>query len=140
MNEITGIVEKVLPIQEGVSKSGNAWKKLTVVIRRIDSQYNRYLALDTMHDADKHAAFLKPGMHVRLIWDVESREYNGRWYTNCTFIAVDEVSLGSPAPQPQWQQPQPRPYQAQPQQPQATYDPFATQYQPQAPTQQDLPF
>lgn len=81
--EIKGKVVQVLPIQEGVSKSNNPWKKATVIVEH-GEQYPKKVALENMRDADGFAS-LSVGTEGVFHIEVESREYNGRWYTsvNC---------------------------------------------------------
>lgn len=78
--EIKGKVVYNLGIQGGVSKSGKEWKKASLIVE-IPSQYPKNVALDNMKRADEFAS-LGVGTEGTFQIEVESREYNGRWYTS----------------------------------------------------------
>ena len=78
--EIKGKIIHVLPLQEGTSKAGNSWKKQEYVLETND-QYPKKVCFDLFGDkADQYRAEI--GDDVVLSFDIESREYNGRWYTD----------------------------------------------------------
>lgn len=78
--EIKGKIIHILPLQEGVSKAGNPWKKQEYVLETYD-QYPRKVCFDLFGDkADQYRAEI--GDDVILSFDIESREYNGRWFTS----------------------------------------------------------
>lgn len=95
--EIKGKVVYNLGIQSGVSKSGKEWKKASLVVE-IPSQYPKNVALDNMKRADEFAA-LEVGTEGTFQIEVESREYNGRWYTSvsCWNWAVSNGQTEPPA-------------------------------------------
>lgn len=77
--EIKGKIINVLPEVSGVSKAGNAWKKREYVLETMDN-YPKKVHFDFFGDkADQFP--LNAGDVVTLSFDIESREYNGRWYT-----------------------------------------------------------
>ncbi len=78
--EIKGKIIHVLPLQEGVSRAGNQWKKREYVLET-QEQYPRKVCFDFFGDkVDQYPAEI--GDEVTLSFDIESREYNGRWYTS----------------------------------------------------------
>lgn len=143
--EITGTIIQMLPLQEGTSKSGNAWKKQDCVLET-ESQYPRKVCFNLFGDnVDKFP--VQVGQKVTVSIDIESREFNGRWYTdvrawNIIYPQAQQVA------QPAYQQPpayQPQPTYQQPQ-PQQAYQQAYPQQQAVAPAPQqagvadDLPF
>lgn len=79
--EFQGIVKQVLPLESGVSKSGNQWSKASVIFDvTTNPQYPKLVKVSNMKKADVFAK-LTPGTKVNLKVEIESREYNGRWYT-----------------------------------------------------------
>ena len=77
--EVVGKIILKLPLQSGVSQAGNNWKKQEYVLETEDS-YPKKVHFDFFGDkADQFP--LNVGDRVRLSFDIESREYNGRWYT-----------------------------------------------------------
>ena len=84
-----GTVIRVLPVQEGVSKAGNAWRKGAFVIET-ESQYPRTICFNIWNNRiDEYA--LTEGDFVEVRFDVESREYMERWYTDVTAYSVSKV-------------------------------------------------
>lgn len=72
-------VNTVLPLVTGTSARGE-WKKQEVVFD-LPGEFNRKLCVGFWNDRAPEAAALRPGDRVALSVNVESREYNGRWYT-----------------------------------------------------------
>lgn len=72
-------VHMVLPLVTGQSARGE-WKKQDVIFD-LPGEFNRKLCVGFWNDRAVDAAALRPGDRVALSVNVESREYNGRWYT-----------------------------------------------------------
>ena len=73
------IIQKMEPVG-GVSKAGNQWKKQEYVLETLDS-YPKKVKFDFFGDrADQYP--LEVGDVITLSYDIESREFNGRWYTD----------------------------------------------------------
>lgn len=78
--ELEGKVIQDLPLIEGVSKAGNAWKKKEWVLETL-GQYPKKVKIQFFGDrADKNQ--LEVGRTYVIGIDIESREFNGRWYTD----------------------------------------------------------
>lgn len=95
--EIKGTIIQALPEQSGVSKAGNAWKKREYVIENTEGQFPRKVCFTCFGDnADRIQ--LTPGQRVTVHFDLESREYNGRWYTEVRAWRADvEPDAAAPA-------------------------------------------
>lgn len=83
--EIKGKVIQALPIEGGTSKSGNQWQKASLIVETAENpQYPKKVKISNMKNAE---AFSKIAIGSEVIFkvEIESREYNGRWYTelNC---------------------------------------------------------
>lgn len=77
--EISGKIIVALPEMSGVSKAGNAWKKREYVLETQET-YPKKIHFDFFGDrADQFP--LAVGDDITLSFDIESREYNGRWFT-----------------------------------------------------------
>lgn len=88
--EIKGKIIHVLPLQEGVSKAGNPWKKQEYVLETLE-QYPKKVCFDLFGDkADQYRAEI--GDEVVLSFDIESREYNGRWFTSIRGWKLEKAS------------------------------------------------
>lgn len=81
--KIRATVTQVLGVQSGTSKAGNAWSKATIIVETCE-QYPKKVALNNMRNPNEFAA-LTPGIVASFDFEIESREFNGRWYTeaNC---------------------------------------------------------
>ena len=102
--ELIGKIIQVLPLQEGVSKAGNAWKKQEYILETLGTQYPRKVCFNLFGDnVDKFP--MQVGQDVTVSIDLESREFNGRWYTdvrawNVLLLRVWQPLLPSPPLQP----------------------------------------
>ena len=95
--EITGKIIAVLPERGGVSKTGNEWKMQEYVLETHE-QYPRKMCFNVF-GADKIAQFnIQAGEEMTVSFDINAREYNGRWYND---IRAWKVERGSAAPQMQ---------------------------------------
>lgn len=113
---VDGIITNVLPVQSGVGKSsGKEWHKQTAVLQTSE-QYPKSIAFDMFND---RIIPLQVGQSVHVQISIESREYQGRWYTNVNAISVEQAApMGASQPMPYPQTPQ-QTYQQAPQQAQA---------------------
>ena len=78
--EFEGVVFRKLPEVTGSSARG-AWKKQDVVFE-IPSEFSRKICVTFFGDRAEDAAGLNEGDNVTVSVNVESREYNGKWYTD----------------------------------------------------------
>jgi hypothetical protein len=85
--EITGKVLQVLQPVTGEGKNG-AWKKQEFIIETMD-QYPKKVILQAWGDKAAVVQNLTPGTEVKVSFNPESREYNGRWYTDLRAWRID---------------------------------------------------
>lgn len=100
---IVGEVSHILPLQEGVAKSGKAWKSQSFVLSVKEDKYVDAYCFNAF--GDKVDRIPELGQQVSVKFDIRSREYNGRWYTELNLFSVEPVPLSgdprpAPAPQP----------------------------------------
>ena len=94
--EVTGKIILALPEMTGVSKAGNPWKKREYVLETFES-YPRKIHFDFFGEkADQFQ--LQVGQNIKLSFDIESREYNGRWFTSIRGWKVDPADGDAQAP------------------------------------------
>ena len=97
--EISGRIIAVLPEQGGVSKAGNEWKKQEYVLETHD-QYPKKVCFQ-IFGADRIAqAAIQPGEELTVSFDIDSREYQGRWYTSINAWKVDRPAVAQPQAAP----------------------------------------
>lgn len=86
--DIKGRVIQLLALQTGEGKNGT-WKKQDFVIET-DGQYPKKVCISAWGDKINESA-LQVGNEVNVSFDVESREYNGRWYTDLKAWKIDTL-------------------------------------------------
>lgn len=78
--EVTGKIIVALPEVSGTSKAGNAWKKREYVLETQET-YPRKVFFNFFGDrVDQYP--LNIGDTVTVSFDIDSREFNGRWFTD----------------------------------------------------------
>ena len=106
--DFLGRVVQVIGETNGISKAGNPWKKKEWVVETF-GQYPRKVKLQCFGDrAD--LINLEMGKDYTLYVDLDSREFNGRWYTDVSVYRVEEynVQVNQPVGQPGGFQPAPQ--------------------------------
>ena len=78
MNYTAKLVQ-VLPLQKGAGKNGE-WKKQDIIVET-EGQYPKKVCVSFWGDKINEPQ-LRIGAQLKIDFDVESREYNGRWYTD----------------------------------------------------------
>ncbi len=68
-----------MPLQTGQGKNGE-WRKQDFVIET-QAQYPKKVCISVWGDKIDQSS-LKEGQDVTVSFDVESREFNGKWYTD----------------------------------------------------------
>lgn len=87
--DFVGVVYRVLPIQSGTSARGQ-WQKQEVVFELPD-EFSRKVCVTFFGDRVSDAASLQVGEKVNVSVNIESREYNGRWYTDVRAWRIQKV-------------------------------------------------
>jgi len=92
--KVSGKITKILPPQNGTTKSGTHWTKMTFVIDNGD-QYNSTFAFEIWKD-EKVRAFNEHyniGDFVVVDFNVDTSEYNGKFYTNLKAWKVEKSDM-----------------------------------------------
>lgn len=96
--EVKGrIIQKLDPLS-GTSKAGNQWSKQEYVLETIEN-FPRKIFFDFFGDRANQYP-LNVGDLVNLSFDIESREYQGRWYTSIRGWKAEKIDENAVAPQP----------------------------------------
>ncbi|HMG14001.1 MAG TPA: DUF3127 domain-containing protein [Saprospiraceae bacterium] len=97
--EIRGKIIQTLPLQTGEGKNGT-WKKQEYILETLES-YPKKICFNVW--GEKVDQFLiKDEETITLHFDLESREFNGRWYTDVKAWRVDR-NIGGSQPENQQQ-------------------------------------
>lgn len=77
--QLTAKLIQLLPIQTGNGKNGQ-WKKKDIIVET-DGQYPKKVCVSIWGDKINESQ-LQIGNILKIDFDVESREYNSKWYTD----------------------------------------------------------
>jgi len=90
--QLTAKLVEVLPLQTGTGKNGE-WKKQDIIVET-DGQYPKKISISIWGDKISSSQ-LQIGNMLKIDFDIESREYNGRWYTDIKAWKVETESTGT---------------------------------------------
>lgn len=101
---LKGKITQVFPMEQGLSKStGNEWAKQSYLLET-DEQYPRKVIYSVFGKQRIADCEVQVGDAVKAYIDIESREFQGRWYTNVNAYKVeldlDDVQTQAPVPDP----------------------------------------
>lgn len=99
--EVTGKIIVALPEVGGTSQKGNVWKKREYVLETQET-YPRKVFFNFFGDRVDQFP-LQVGQVVKISFDIDSREYNGRWYVECRAWKAEDANaagMGVPTPAP----------------------------------------
>lgn len=85
--EISGRLINILPLQSGTGRNGE-WKKQEVIIETLE-QYPKKICIALWNDKINAVQFSICSDYNFAI-NVESREYNGKWYTEVRAYRVSQ--------------------------------------------------
>ena len=98
--DFEGTVYKIMPVTKGTSSRGE-WQRQDVVFEMNEGSFARKICV-TFFNKPEDAAKLKEGATYNVSVNIESREYNGRWYTDIRAwrIQPKQAETAAPAPAP----------------------------------------
>ena len=86
--QISAKLIQLLPLQTGTGKNGQ-WKKQDIVVET-EATYPKKICISVWGDKID-TSILQPGNMLKIDFDVESREYNSRWYTDVKAWKIEAV-------------------------------------------------
>ncbi len=94
--EFEGTVFRIMPATSGTSARGE-WQRQEVIFdAQSSSQYPRKICVTFFNKPDE-VARLREGAAYTVSIDIESREYNGRWYTDVRAWRIQPKQTEQPA-------------------------------------------
>ena len=87
--EVTGKIIAKLPQRSGTSKTGNEWHAQEYVLETQES-YPKKVHFDFFGAKADEFAWIEIGQTIKLSFDIESREYNGKWYNSLNLWRIWE--------------------------------------------------
>ncbi len=98
--ELAGKIIAVLEARGGVSKTtGNSWKTQEYVIETHE-QYPRRMCFNVFGEDKINQMNIQVGDELNVFFDINAREYQGRWFNDIRAWKVERVVPGAPAEQP----------------------------------------
>lgn len=94
--EIVGKIISVLPEQSGIAKNGNPWKVQAYVLETTE-QYPRKVHFEVFGEDRIKQNPCAIDQLVTVSFDIESREFNGRWYTSIRAWRIVQGDTTQPA-------------------------------------------
>ena len=116
--EVTGTIVNVLPKQSGTSKAGKAWEKQEFILE-VPGQYPKRILFATLgtEKIQRILPNLVQGQVRTVFFDIDCREFNGKYYNDVSAYSVQMPRAQQNTPQGG--------YQGQPQQPAGQYQTIA---------------
>lgn len=93
--ELQGKIIVVLPERNGTSQRGNQWRSITYVLET-QEQYPKKLAFDVTNDKIDQLN-IQFGEILTVQFDINAREYNGRWFNSVNAWNVIRQTHQAPA-------------------------------------------
>lgn len=96
---VKGKLEKILDEVTGTSTRGE-WKKREFVITTQDEQYAKTICFTLFNDKVSLIEGFQPGTELEIAFNLESREYQGRYFHNVNAWRIQPAMAAAPgAPQ-----------------------------------------
>jgi hypothetical protein len=92
--QLTAKLIQLLPIQSGTGKNGQ-WKKQDIIVET-EATYPKKVCISVWGDKIDTAS-LQTGSSLKIDFDVESREFNGRWYTDIKAWKIENAGVPTAA-------------------------------------------
>jgi hypothetical protein len=86
--QLTAKLIQLLPLQTGTGKNG-LWKKQEIIVETMD-QYPKKICLSIWGDKI-NGSLLQVDKFLKLDYEIESREYSGKWYTDVKAWRIELV-------------------------------------------------
>lgn len=125
--EFTGRIIKALEPRSGVSaRTGNPWKMQDFVIEETMGQFPKRMVFNVFGEDNLNRFNIQEGQELTISFDVNAREYNGRWFNDIRawnvmpataaqpVAAAQPAAPFPPADQPAAQPAAPTPFEAAP--------------------------
>ena len=92
-------IEQILKPESGVSRVGKEWQKQEFIVETME-QYPRKVCFTLFNDKFSLLEPLHEGDEVEVSFNLESREFNGKWYHNVNAWKIDKIKVEDSYPEP----------------------------------------
>jgi len=90
--QITAKLVQILPLQTGVSRNGE-WKKQDIIVETND-RFPKKICISVWGDKIQSSQLMVGNTFV-IDFEIESREFNGRWYTDVKAWKIETADAAS---------------------------------------------
>ena len=97
--QVKGKIQQILKPESGVSRAGKEWKKQEFVVET-DEQFPRKVCFTLFNDKSSLLGGFSEGDEVDVSFNLESREYNGRWFHNINAWKLEKTAAEENLPEP----------------------------------------
>ena len=87
--QLTATLQQLLPIQTGTGKNGT-WKKQDIIVQT-DEKFPKKVCLSIWGDKIDEKQLIINSI-LQFDFDIESREFNGKWYTDLRVWKVEVLN------------------------------------------------
>ena len=88
--ELQGKIIAALDVKSGVSARGE-WKVQEFVLETLDGQFSRKMVFSVFGEDRLQRFNIQVGQDVNVSFDIDAREYNGRWFNSIRAFDVRQV-------------------------------------------------
>ena len=92
--KVKGHIKTIMPIETGTSKAGKEWSKLNFVVTNNEGYEGReQIYCFQIFGQERVDTFLKynsEGIEVEVKFDIQTNEYNGKYFTNLSAFHVTQ--------------------------------------------------
>lgn len=104
---INGKITNALPPRRGTSKAGNEWVSQDFVI---ETENEEKICFNVFGEDKIKESGLRVGATASVTCKVESKEWNGKWFTSVSCVSCIVQGATQQTPQQPKHQPQPAPF------------------------------
>lgn len=92
---VKGKIQQILKPESGVSRAGKEWQKQEFVIET-DEQFPKKVCFTVFGDKTTLLNGFETGSDVEVSFNLESREFNGKWYHNINAWKIENSQTAQP--------------------------------------------
>ena len=91
VQEFTGVVKVITPVQSGQSSKGE-WQKQTFVLEEVEDQYPNSIVFEALNKQTEMAK-LQVGATVKALFNIEAKLYQGKYYGANKLYKVEVLNV-----------------------------------------------
>ena len=99
--KVTGTITKVLEVEQGTSKAGKEWQKLSFILDT-KTEYNNIYCFEMFGEekVNQFNQYNKVGDDVEVSFNVSTNEWKDKYFTSLSAWKVFKATTEEPHPQP----------------------------------------